>query len=395
MVSFVRNIIVSAGYSTLKLRKRSVHALSLSIHQVVLRFFFLLTSLPSRQHNISTSPLNPRSPLMPEPKDSAPMPYSPDSPEAGLVAKNVRTCPNAKVPVSLAYHTMGDPANPAILLINGLNANYLMYDDNFCGMLRDQGPLYVIRFDNRDCGYSTKMTHLGEPSLVKQLFPKCCCCCRVKPVYTLEDMADDAVALLDYLKISKAHILGTSMGGMIAQLVAIRHPARVLTLTSMKSTTGAPDLKPPGFGLQLQLVKGPKKENDLEKDIVHLGTWMVDVMWPTGSIKDPKCVDYSVQWLAGQKRRANYDGGNARQLTAIVQAESRDTDLKGIRCPTLVLHGAEDRLVPLPHGKRTHECIMGSKFVVIEGMAHNFYLPFYPQMVDAILANCKRATMSE
>jgi pimeloyl-ACP methyl ester carboxylesterase len=287
------------------------------------------------------------------------------------VAARVRFCSSSQVPVDIAYEVFGEAEHPnaaAAVVITGLNCNSRKFPAGFCEQLAAAGPFRVVRFDNRDCGRSTKMDHQGNPPLMKQLLPKWLV--TVAPVYTLEDMADDTAALLAHLGIAAAHVVGISMGGMIAQLVAIRHRALTLSLSSLMSTTGAGDLPSPAFDMQLQYLTKAKSDG-FDDQIAYRSAYEARNSWPA-AMCDARAKAFIAEVLVAQLEYSMYRAGIARMLTACAQAVPRDELLRGVAVPTLVMHGGRDRQIPPEHGARTAACMPGSRYVVKPDFGHNF-----------------------
>lgn len=285
--------------------------------------------------------------------------------------------PNVKANgIQIEYDTFGDPSSPALLLIAGNGAQLLVWDVEFCEALAKTG-LYVIRFDNRDAGLSTKFDAAGIPDMMATIKAAM----EGKPVespYTLDDMADDAVGLLDALGIGKAHICGASMGGMIAQVIACRHPSRVLSLTSIMSTTGNPAL-PQGKPEAIAAVVAPAP-SERESCIEHnLNVWRK--IWSPGfPFEEERARTFMEQCFD----RSYYPQGMARQNTAIIAGGDRRAKLSTIRVPALVIHGADDPLIPVDGGKDTAYVIPGANLLIIEGMGHDMPKGAWPQIIDAI-----------
>lgn len=278
--------------------------------------------------------------------------------------------------IELTCGTFGDPAAPPILLIMGLAAQMIAWDDEFCAQVADRG-YFVIRFDNRDIGLSTKFHEHGVPNVIALLQDAM----QGKPVsapYLLRDMAADAVGLLDALGIASAHVVGASMGGAIAQEMAIRHADRVRTLTSIMSSTGEPGLPPPTpEALQVLLTPAP-----LEHDAYlshYQRTWRVlrGDGFPLDESRDPANADKTFA-------RGLNPPGVARQLAAIMASGSRREALSAVKAPTLVIHGDADPLVRVEGGQATAAAIPGAKLLVIPGMGHALPVSMWPQIIDAI-----------
>ncbi|WP_296949490.1 alpha/beta fold hydrolase [uncultured Massilia sp.] len=278
--------------------------------------------------------------------------------------------------IRIAFDTAGDPKAAPLLLISGLGLQLGAWPDDFVDGLVDLG-FYVIRFDNRDCGLSTKFEQAGTPSLglawLKRLLRL-----PLKPPYRLEDMADDALGVLSALGIARAHVVGISMGGMIAQLVAAKYPARVLSLTSMMSSSGRRGLPGPSPALRRALLQHPRSAADVDAAIEHaVRTFQ---MLASPSYPTP---DKVLRRRVARAMRRNYcPGGVARQLLAVAASGDRTPQLQSITAPTLVVHGAADPLVPLACGVDTAQAVPGARLEVIEGMGHD--LP--GQLLERLLA---------
>ena len=280
--------------------------------------------------------------------------------------------------IELFYETFGKESDPALLLVMGLGAQMILWDEGFCEKLAASG-FYVIRYDNRDVGLSTKIEGGPPPNVAAAMAGDVS-----SASYTLWDMADDAVGLLDALGIAKAHIVGASMGGMIVQSMAIRHPERVLSMTSIMSTTGARDVGQPKPEAMAALFSAPPTTREeaiasaLKSWAVLAGDFPVDeakVAERTGRAYD----------------RSNYPAGFARQLVAIAAGGDRTDQLKSLRTPTLVIHGEADPLVTVSGGQATAEAIPGSELLLIPGMGHDLPAQVEDQVVEAIVRNTRRA----
>lgn len=269
--------------------------------------------------------------------------------------------------IKIEYDTSGDPSSPVLLLIMGLSAQLIDWDEEFLAQLVDKG-LFVIRFDNRDTGLSTKFEEGGIPDIS----------------YALDDMADDAIGLLDALGIEKAHICGVSMGAMITQIIGYRHPTRVLSLINIMGSTGAPELpEAQPDALRMLITPAPKqREAYIEHAVV-----MWEIFW--GSL------DFNEELIRRKAGfsydRAFYPQGIARQHAAIIKSGDRRPNLASITAPTLVIHGNEDPLLPLEHGKDIARIIPGAEMLIIDGMGHCLPRAAWPRIVDAIAGHIKKA----
>ncbi len=278
--------------------------------------------------------------------------------------------------IELCYDTFGDKNADPMLLIMGLGAQMVMWDDDFCGELAARG-FHVIRFDNRDIGRSTKMSG-GKPLSVLELLKLRFLRIPVQAPYRLRDMAADTVGLMDALGIAKAHVVGASMGGMIAQEVALTWPERVRTLTSVMSTTSNPRLPPPTREATALLTASPPTTK--EEYITRFAqTWR---FLRVGSFPDDEARDAGLAELT--YARGLSPAGVGRQLRAILASGSRKERLGKLRVPTLVIHGTVDPLVRPEAGRDTAESIPGAKLVMIERMGHAVPRALWPQIVDAI-----------
>lgn len=282
--------------------------------------------------------------------------------------------------IEIEYDTFGDPIAAPLLLIMGLGAQMISWDERFCGLLAARG-FHVIRYDNRDSGLSTKMESAGEPDLMAAFGGN------PNPAYQLDDLADDAVGVLDALEIGAAHIVGASMGGFIAQLVAINHPDRVLTLTSIMSGPGGQDAVPPQpEGAEvLMTIPPPTREARIEH-----GLWVRRVLTGTG---DPFDEDAETRRVERAYDRSYYPVGTGRQLVAILAAQGRLERLSAVRAPSLVVHGVADVLVPVENGRSVAAAIPGARLLEFEGMGHNLPERVWPQVLDAIQELARQATV--
>src|SRR4051794_1243205 len=281
--------------------------------------------------------------------------------------------------IELAYETFGDPGDPPVLLIMGLATQMIGWPDEFCSGLVERG-LFVVRYDNRDIGLSTHLDDRGAPDLLAIIGGD-----RSNVPYPLADLADDAVGLLDALSLDSAHVVGASMGGMVAQLVAIRHPDRVRSLTSIMSTTGDPAVGMPAEAAMGVLLAPPA--TDRESAIQRA----VDTYRVIGSpgfefdeqaLRDRAALSYD--------RRYN-PAGVARQLAAILTSPDRTADLGALDVPTLVIHGEHDSLVNVSGGRATAAAIPGAELLVVDGMGHDLPRAVWPEITDRIAALVERA----
>ncbi|OAN83916.1 alpha/beta hydrolase [Erythrobacter sp. EhN03] len=279
--------------------------------------------------------------------------------------------------IEIHYEEQGDPAAPAMLLIMGFGAQLTLWPDELVEALAAQG-FRVIRYDNRDVGLSQKFDGVKAPGLVKMtLLSKIGFTPKVP--YTLADMADDGVGLLDALGIERAHIVGASMGGMIAQHVAARHPDRCLSLTTVFSTTGNPKLPPARPEAMKALITRP--DSTEEGVLVEHGMMLARTI---GSPGYPAPEDRLRERTLASVRRSFYPEGPTRHLSAIVADGDRRAMLRDIAVPTLVLHGEDDPLVPCEGGRDTAASIPGARLKTIPGWGHDLPLELVDELAGAI-----------
>jgi pimeloyl-ACP methyl ester carboxylesterase len=278
--------------------------------------------------------------------------------------------------IELCYEIFGDTGAEPMLLIMGLGAQMIHWDDDFCRQLAARG-FRVIRFDNRDIGKSSKLSggkRLGALEMLKLRFLKI----PVDAPYRLRDMAEDTVGLMDALGVQSAHLVGASMGGMIAQEVAISFPRRVRSLTSIMSTTGDPKVPAPTREAMAVLMAPPPATKD-EYFSRYAQTWKV---LRVGSFPQDEALDRARAERTYE--RGLNPAGVGRQLRAIMASGSRKERLAAVKAPTLVIHGTVDPLVRPEGGKDTAASIPGAKLLMIEGMGHALPIPMWPQIIDAI-----------
>jgi pimeloyl-ACP methyl ester carboxylesterase len=280
--------------------------------------------------------------------------------------------------IELCWDSFGDPAAPPLLLIMGLASQMIAWDDGFCAQLADAGGFHVIRFDNRDIGRSTRLAHLGVPDVMALMQ----LALAGKPFtvpYTLRDMANDTAGLLDALKIERAHIVGASMGGAIGQELALHHPQRMLSFTSIMSSTGDPALPPPTpEAMSVLFTPAPAT---LEAYLPHYAkVWHVlrGPGFPEDEARD-------AERARAVFTRGMNPAGVARQLAAIFASGNRKPALRGMRVPTLVVHGDADPLVPVECGVDVAGAIPGARLLRIPRMGHALPISMWPQIIGAIV----------
>lgn len=283
--------------------------------------------------------------------------------------------------IELCYETLGDPADEPLLLVMGLGAQMTLWPIELCEALVDRG-FFVVRYDNRDAGLSTKLDDVGGDFLTTFMAAS-----QGEPVevaYRISDLAADGVALLDHLGIDSAHIVGASMGGMIVQAMAIEHPARVRTLTSIMSTTGEAHVGTPTADAMAALLQPVATTRDAA---IEAGVAARKV------IGSPEHFDEAEarQGVADAYDRSWNPAGTARQLLAIVASGSRAEGLEVLDVPTLVVHGDVDPLVTPSGGHRTAELVPGAELLMLEGMGHDLPAAYLGPIVEAITSLVARS----
>ncbi|MFE7315993.1 alpha/beta fold hydrolase [Streptomyces sp. NPDC057555] len=298
------------------------------------------------------------------------------------------TCVEVSPGVSLAYETFGDPADPPVLLVAGFGSQMIAWHEDLCRALADRGR-HVIRYDNRDCGLSTTFDDhpVDMGRFIATVSSGDLASARAMAPYTLQDMAADGLDLLTALGIARAHVVGASMGGAIAQKMALSQPSRVLTLTSMMSSTGEP-----AYGQsspEAQAVLFAPKPTDREG---YVAAAERELVWASKRYGDPA----PLRALAARSYdRAYYPAGTGRQLAAMVLDGSRADALRTLRVPTLVIHGLDDTLIAPSGGERTAELVPGARLLLLPDMGHDRPRPLWPEIVDAIQAHTAPAAHTD
>lgn len=277
--------------------------------------------------------------------------------------------------ITIEYETFGKPSHPALLLISGFSAQLTSWHENLCKLFAAQN-FHVIRFDNRDCGLSTKLDGVGvdttaviTAALMEEPIPEV--------PYTLTHMAADAIGVLDGLGIAKAHVMGASMGGMIAQTVAIEHPHRVLSLTSIMSQPGEPEVGQPTPEAMESFFTFPPTSR--EEYLDASASWLV---WHSKKYRDAQRTRAQA---ALDFDRSFYPEGGPRQLAAIYASGRRTEGLAKLTMPTLVLHGLDDTLIAPDGAERTAEIIPGAKLVMLEDMGHDLPEALWSRYISEFL----------
>ena len=287
--------------------------------------------------------------------------------------------------IEIEYETFGDPGHPAMLLVMGLGCQMIMWDDELCEMLAARG-LYVIRYDNRDVGASTKLGKVAGPVRVLYALISAVAGRPYRAPYTLDDMADDGAGLLEALGIDAAHVLGSSMGGSIAQLIAIRHPTRVLSLACISGTTSDPELPRASTEVLAKLTRPPPMRRRTFLD--H-------------TAKMQRFVNGGVLPFDEERARARANrvfdrgvdiGGSMRHFLALLSAKSRRRALAAVTAPTLAIHGDADPVSHVDCGRDVADSVPDGRLLVIPGMGHDIAPAVWQIAVDAVLENTARAT---
>ena len=282
--------------------------------------------------------------------------------------------------VEICFETFGSRDDPALLLVMGLGTQMIAWPEGFCRQLAGRG-FFVIRYDNRDIGRSTHMRQ-HRPPTIRQLLLRD----KSAAHYSLADMAADGLGLLDHLGIEHAHVAGASMGGMIAQTMAARHPDRVLSLASIMSNTGHRWKGMPGLRVYPIFIRrpAPDREGAIES--------AVSVFRLIGSPGFPFDEEQTRKAAQLSYDRGYNPAGTGRQLAAILAAGDRTSDLRRITAPTVVIHGTKDRMVRPSGARATAAAIPGSQLVMIDGMGHDLPVAAWDRIVDAMVANAQRAS---
>lgn len=281
--------------------------------------------------------------------------------------------------LEIAYETFGDAGDPPVLLVMGLATQMIGWPDEFCADLAGRGH-FVVRFDNRDIGLSTHLHSAGAPDIMAMFGGDAS-----TVAYGLPDLATDTIGLLDALGLDSVHLVGASMGGMIAQLVAIQAPERVRSLTSIMSTTGEPGVGAPAE-VALPVLLAPAA-TDREGAIQRvIDTYRVigspGFEFDEAALRDRAGLSFD---------RAHDPAGVARQLAAILTTHDRTPDLAKVAVPTLVIHGSQDTLVDVSGGRATAAAVPGAELLLVEGMGHDLPRQMWPEILDRISALVARA----
>ena len=289
------------------------------------------------------------------------------APTEEILAKDVRVCTSTNKAVSMAYRVVGCRTDtPVLLLLCGLNSNMEMYHPAFVDALAAAGPFRVVYLDNRDTGNSTHFSDCAVSSVATFFLPRCLGV--VKAPYTLGDMADDAAAVLDHLGADRAVVMGSSMGGMLAQTFALRHASRTIALVSVNSTSHGPGLPDPTLRTKMGFLRKPKDDSASAIKVLKQ-QWCLD--FGIAPSKDGRAdfADYFGVTAARMVDRSRFDGFQ-RQMAAIMVAPSRDGALQSVTCPSLVIAGAHDVVVLPAHSYRTAACLPNAKLLTLGDSGH-------------------------
>lgn len=280
--------------------------------------------------------------------------------------------------IDIAYERLGDPSAPPVLLIMGLGAQLIRWPDGLVDALLGQG-LQIIRFDNRDVGQSTHMTNAPAPNFMAAMAGD-----YSSVSYRMTDMAADAVGLLDKLGLDSVHLVGASMGGFIAQTIAIEHPRRVRSLTSIMSSTGdrrVGQMHPEA----MQIFAGAPPANRAE--VIERGLYAARIVGSPGFAAEPEALAERI----GREYDRGYDGlGVVRQGIAVIASGDRTPGLRTVDTPTLVVHGSADKVCDVSGGRATAAAVPGAELLIIEGMGHDLPRPIWPQLATKIAENVQR-----
>jgi pimeloyl-ACP methyl ester carboxylesterase len=282
--------------------------------------------------------------------------------------------------IEIEYETFGSPDDPALLLVNGFTAQLIDWDQELCELLAARGR-HVIRFDNRDCGLSTHLDGVGaDPMAVQRARSEG----REAPSvpYTLSDMANDAVGLLDALGIDAAHVLGASMGGMIVQTIAIERPERCLSVTSVMSTPSFRSGPPAPEALQILLSPPPTERASYIEQSAGSAIWRSKRYFDLDVVRERAAAAFD---------RAFYPEGAPRQLAAIYASDDRIEALTKVEVPFLVIHGRDDTLISPPGGQATVDAVPGASLLLLADMGHDLPAPLWPVIVDAVVSHTEHA----
>lgn len=287
--------------------------------------------------------------------------------------------------IRIEYEEFGEPGNPPIVLIMGFAAQMLVWPDAFCQALADRS-FHVIRFDNRDAGLSTHLDGVRAPGMKRSMLASIFGI-RLTVPYTLDDMALDTVGLLDELGIERAHLVGASMGGMIAQLLAANHAQRVRSLTSIMSTSGNRRLPGPRMRVLKHVLTRHRKNMLPDEMIRYLTDFWELIASPAYPTPHEEIARKVTMWVY----RNSDPAANIRQFAAMAENGDRTELLRTVRRPALIIHGTEDPLIPVECGRHTAECIRDAELHTVDGMGHDLPEQVIPQLAERIALHCAAA----
>jgi pimeloyl-ACP methyl ester carboxylesterase len=283
--------------------------------------------------------------------------------------------------IELEYETFGSPDDPALLLVMGFTAQMIAWDERFCQQIADHGR-FVIRFDNRDCGLSSKLDGVAVDAMAVMGAALSRTALPDVP-YTLSDMATDGIKLLDHLGIDRAHIVGASMGGMIVQTMAIEHPDRLISVTSIMSTVGDPEYGAASpEALTVLLTPPPPSREEIVARSSAYAVWSSKRYFDSARAAEMAGIGYD---------RSFYPEGSTRQLSAIYASGDRTELLADVATPMLVIHGLDDALIDPSGGRRTAELVPGAHLLELSDMGHDLPEPLWPLIIGAIIAHSEVA----
>lgn len=297
---------------------------------------------------------------------------------------NVGKCKSTGRDISICYNVFGDLNNPCFLCIQGLATSLLGYSLHFIDILLEAG-FCVVRYDNRDCGRSTKLDGLAAPSLFRYAIPEWLSIGEKIP-YTLEDMMEDGIGLLRVLGIEKAHIFGMSMGGMIAQLMAIHHPEKVLTLNILFSHIGGRDHVEPPLHHLVRFLEKPKTDSDQDK--IQLMLKYIHFLGQGQYKNDPQALKEYFEAVV--QRNGEVQVSEPRHVAALMRAASRKRQLQNVTCPTLIMHGMKDPLIPYCNGELLAKTIPNAILVLFPRLGHIFPPQLHREFAELLIDNTKR-----
>ncbi|KAK7198977.1 hydrolase, alpha/beta fold family [Novymonas esmeraldas] len=301
----------------------------------------------------------------------------------------VGTCASTGKRVTICYNAFGNPAHPCVLLIQGMGSSLLGCSLRFVKRLVDRG-YYVIRYDNRDVGLSTRFDEFGSPALVRLALPQWMSIGERRP-YVLEDIMEDAVGLLTALGVRQAHLFGGSMGGMIAQLIAIHHPERALSLSILATHAGGVDITHPGLWHYTRFLRQPRSDS-IEDRAAHM-LWLINYLSQGAYNADAEQLKRYI--LCTYERNGAMDNaGLPRQAAAVMRAASRAEGLRRVTCPALVIHGFKDPLIPVANAHHLADLLPNSKLVIFPQLGHNFPPELVDPIAEEVLLTMKLATVS-